>query len=191
MSNESVNPYNLLSNRNKEWINSFIISDTIILSSKGLHICDFLVNLCRFLFQDYEPFVETDDHKTKKRQRSLTYVRSLFEFYKIKQPEHWSPMIKFEDVEGGDEDGVDSFNQAVDGIREYLDPSDDFLNDLYNNLKIRSDVCFRITRDIKDVADEVEFYAAKIDKINKLILTAPSNPEVENILKIVKSGERF
>ena len=164
------NPYDMLNTKNKMWVDSLQIP-----SLKGgigcKHPSDFLVILCQSIFKDSEPYQPSKDAPEKKHQRELTYVRSIYKYYNITQPEHWSPIKDISEValEDVNNPGVFAFNQAVDGLRNYLTPTEDFINLLKEDIADRSLNCKNMAEEVISVTDECKFYSNKLDSIQEFV----------------------
>lgn len=175
----------MLNLKNRNWVDKLYISEL-----KGGRSCrhpsDFLVILCQNIFKEYEPYYPTKATPDKKRKSALSYVRSLFEFYHIQQPEHWSPIRDIEQVDPNDVNnpGVFSFNQAVDGIRNYLTPSDEFVKILHNDIASRTVNISAISEEIDAVSDECAFYDEKIKQLREYVDKMDPCEEKDKLLKL-------
>ncbi|EAY15201.1 hypothetical protein TVAG_201950 [Trichomonas vaginalis G3] len=179
------NPYEMLNLKNKAWVDTLYIPEL-----KDEHSCahpsDFLVILCQNIFKEYEPYHPVKSSPDKKRKSSLTYVRSLYEFYKITQPDHWSPIRDIEEVDINDvsNTGVFSFNQAIDGIRNYLTPSAEFLKALSADIESRKQNATAISMEIQSVAEECAYYDEKISKLKEYVNNMDPSDEKDRLLQL-------
>ena len=179
------NPYDMLNSKNKLWINTLHIQ-----SLKGgvgcKHPSDFLVILCQAIFKDFAPYQPSKDPPEKKHQRALQYVRGIFKYYHIAQPEHWSPIkdISEVDIEDTQNPGVYSFNQAVDGLRNYLTPSPDFIKELNESISKRTINCRHMTDEIVSVSSECQFYEEKLAKLKEYVENLDDSEEKKQLIAL-------
>ena len=164
-----TNPYQMLNVKNKQWVDSLHIPT--LKEGIGIkHPADFLLTLSHSFFKDQEPFQPSKVTTEKKIQKELAYVRSIFEYYHITQPEHWSPIrdigeVAIEDVSNK---GVFSFNQAIDGLRNFLTATSEFTKTLKNDIVERSANCKNMSDEIITVSEECSFYDKKIESLTEL-----------------------
>ena len=180
------NPYDMLNVKNKNWIDTLQIPNL-----KGgigcKHPSDFLVILCQAIFKDFEPYQPSKVTPEKKRQKELTYVRSIYKYYNILQPEHWSPIRDIEEVaiEDTNNEGVFAFNQAVDGLRNYLTPTKDFIALLKDDIAGRTINCQKMSEEVVNVSEECNFYDNKIAQLQEYISGMNSCEEKNQLMALL------
>ena len=179
-------PYLMLNQNNKIWIDSLIDKNNIFNDSIS-HPLEFIEILTKLFFPEIIPFNSLNYPQNERNIRLARYLRTIFKDFNLNEPNSWSEILKIKEIDSNDikNEGVFCFNQAIDGIKNYLSPSSEFYSNLLNEINLQENNCNLLIKDLTIIKKECEFYDKKFENI-KNILINENNNEKDLILNLLK-----
>ncbi|OHS94639.1 hypothetical protein TRFO_11030 [Tritrichomonas foetus] len=132
----------------------------------------YLFTLCTSIFIDFKSYQQEDPDEDPQitRTNRLKYIRSIYNFYGIQQPTHWSPILNLSvDEEDNQDQELLMFNEAIKNLRYYLTPDQEFRKELQRDIEARYTRCENLAEELENVAAEDRFYRDKFERIQKFL----------------------
>lgn len=168
--NDQPTVFSILKPENRDWARSLRIP--ALYDSLNSPV-DYLYNLATNIFPEYDtstqiPTNEENENAVKKAK--LKHVRTIFKYYGIEEPDHWSPIVKLTLSHNKDEqESILSFNKAIENLQLYLNPDPEFRSKLVHDIEEKYKECESLAQELDSVAQEDKFYREKLLEIEKLI----------------------
>jgi hypothetical protein len=168
-----------ISPENQAWISSLLLPEFD--PECYTNASRYLYDLVLYLFPNDSPEVT---FVSKPRER-LRVVRDIMRIHFIPGDYHFSAILSLSDPRVNPEEGSEQLNRALSGIREFLTPTEEFLDQLRGELDERRLRCEEQLQRIQATVEQNKEYQSRLHKIEKCIRDAHDTPDKRMAMKLL------